>query len=322
MEKNKDGISILICSYNTTLHDILLTTISTITQKNALFEIIYCDDASQIYYKEEIIKFLEEKKFNDYVFSINAKNQGTVNNIINGLEKSKYKYCKTIGAGDLFYDTKALNRILDYFHKYDCDYIIGRTCYFSKSGEGTTIYNRSNPCDIKCYLKDSYNQNKIKRRLLLNGDNVGGVSTFIKTDVLMDVLLRFKNKIIYAEDMTILYSAFTNRIIHYFNIPTLYYEYGVGVSRPSNSPFAIALKKDVDTAIESIKQMTFDKKTNKIIIKRKILDSVKNEKLRKLLRFIIVPSQIIFHYRYNHQKKYQYDLSFLDECENQINSIV
>ncbi|MBR4342246.1 MAG: glycosyltransferase [Lachnospiraceae bacterium] len=102
-------ISIIIITYNP-IWDKLVKTLdsSSIVQKKISFEVIVCDDGSDIKFKEELQKYFSVKSFKEYKLIFHDRNNGTVSNFYSGLKLASGKYTKVISPGDYFTETEAL----------------------------------------------------------------------------------------------------------------------------------------------------------------------------------------------------------------------
>ncbi len=94
--------SVLLVTYNSELSDIFKTLTSIINQEFEHFEIVLSDDGSEDNKFKQIEEFMKEHKFFNYKMVGHDKNQGTVKNLISGLENCSGKYVRDFGPGDMF----------------------------------------------------------------------------------------------------------------------------------------------------------------------------------------------------------------------------
>ena len=304
------GLSIIVCNYNSSLESVFLTLSSSLLQKDIPYEIIFCDDASKDNHKKEIVSFFKKHDFRDYKLCLSPNNSGTVINILNGLHEAKYRYCKYIGSGDLFYDSRSLKDAVDFFEKYDCDFITAKCCYFYDVDGDIKTFNMANPVDYRPYEPNRYKPNKIKKRLLLDGDFCLGASIYAKTEVALNMLEHFRNKIIYSEDSALIYECFKGSKIMYLNSYNVLYEYGSGISTNQNNSFLEKIRKDNLVAFNEIGELSLDKKARKIYKKYQKLCNA-----GKLKKLICNPSMYLLRNKRKHIKKDKPNLEFLKLCK-------
>ena len=311
------GISIIVCNYNAELSSILLTLASCLYQKDASYEVIYCDDGSKNAYKEEIISFFKKNNYSDYKLEISKENQGTLKNLIKGLKVSKYAYCKTIGAGDLFYDEHSLTRVIEKFNKLNSDVVITNSCYFFDFDGRIETYKERNPYYIKCYQDKTYNKEIIKKRLLLNQDLILGASVYAKTDMLLEVYEKFTDKIKYTEDALIGYIALMGGQINYVDDYCIYYEYGSGISTSKETEFARIIRQECENIYDYMSTLDISRKYKRWLKNRK---KVRNSHGLKaaLLKIFLTPSQFKVKLASKNVKKETPSFEFYKKCKESV----
>lgn len=315
MEQNKPiGVSVIVCNYNAYLSSILLTMSSCLFQKECPFEIVYCDDGSKNNYEKEIKDFFKRNNFQDYVLECSKENHGTLINLTNGLRVSKYRYCKTIGCGDLFYDELSLKRVIDAFEKHRSDVVITNSCYFFDDGENIKSFNARNPIDIKCYLDKSYKPETIKKRLLLNQDLILGASVYADTKYLLDLYEKFIGKIKYTEDALLVYAALFDAKIIYVEDYCVYYEYGTGISTSGQSEFQKIIQKECESLYDYMSTLDIDKRYKKYLNYRKKIRNSHGLKAA-LLKLFLTPSQLMIKFKSKHVKKEKPQFDFYKKCK-------
>ena len=109
--------SVLLVTYNSELSDIFKTLTSIINQEFEHFEIVLSDDGSEDNKFKQIEEFMKEHKFFNYKMVGHDKNQGTVKNLISGLENCSGKYVRDFGPGDMFYTKDSLKKLYEFMEK-------------------------------------------------------------------------------------------------------------------------------------------------------------------------------------------------------------
>lgn len=266
------GISIIICNYNATLSDILLTISSAIKQKDINFEILFCDDCSKTNYKDEISSFFKKHNFKDYKFLISESNQGTVKNFLNGVQNAKYDYVKPIGCGDLFYNEKVCADIVSFMKENKLHLAFCDAVYFTKENDEMNTYNRSQPFIKDIYSLGKQNYKAIFHNLMLYHDFILGASLFYEKNKCLEYLEKFSGKVIYEEDIINVVSIAEGSKVAYYPQYGIFYEYSGGVSKPSNTSFRDKLDNDTLTVISYIKEninKRIGKKSAQLMLARK-----------------------------------------------------
>ena len=308
------GLSIIVCNYNASLENILLTLASCIRQKECNFEVVYCDDGSTNSFEKEIKEYFQKRDFKDYVMACSKENHGTLINLTNGLKVAKYKYCKTIGCGDLFYDELSLKRVIDKFEQHQSDIVITNSCYFFDDEKEIKTFAVRNPIDIKPYCDKTYNPETIKKRLLLNEDLILGASVYANTEYLLDLYTKFIGKIKYTEDALIVYAALFGAKINYVENYCVYYEYGTGISTSGQSEFQKIIQKECEQLYDYMSTLDISKKYLKYLKNRK---KIRNSSGLKavLLKLFVTPSQISIKLKSKRVKKEKPSFEFYKQCK-------
>ncbi len=244
--------SIILLTYNSDIQKIYNTLNSIISQKNVSYELIISDDGSVDNKFIQIKQYLEKNCSSPYTFVDNKFNQGTIKNILSGINHSKGKYIKLISPGDLFFDENSLYFALQYINKNDAAAVyFGRPLYFSLKDE-KVIYNyeRRNPYYLKPYLNQNYKS--IKRKYYIEDDKILGASTIYDKDKILKYLSEISKFNKYAEDYSIILMLANNEKIKFINTDNeqfkyfIKYEYGTGISTSKNEKWAKILKNELN----------------------------------------------------------------------------
>jgi len=231
---NRDiDISVLVVTYNPDWIKLKNTLSSILIQKDVKFEIIISDDGSVDNNFDKIVLYFREKSFENYKLIGGETNQGTVKNLIKGLEKVQGKYVKDISPGDLLYDENTLRFIVEETKKNEEIIYFGNAIYYSFENGDLQIYNVRNPRNVNIY-KNKQNK-KIQRNYLLRQDYILGASFVVQTRIFLDYLLKIENYVIYAEDCAFICMIADGIFPSYMDNDIIWYEYGSGISTSKES---------------------------------------------------------------------------------------
>ena len=285
--------SIILLTYNSDMQDIKLTLKSVLTQKFNDYEIVVSDDGSKDNHFDEIVDYFKENNFDRYIMVPHEENQGTVKNIISALEHCSGEYIRDFGTGDLFYDENSLALLDRFLKKNPCDTCFGLIKSYNLVDGELKKGEFCHPFDIQAYRKKNSSE-RIKKNLVLYGDNICGASFVNKREVYLDYLIKISKYVKYEEDIFTVMAALDGKDIRLFDRYLVWYEYDMGVSSGGNSKFAELLRQDVD----SFFKMLFEKyPDNKYVKKRKRVNpffSIKNLYLRTALRMMINPGALFY----------------------------
>lgn len=229
-------LSVLVCTYNSDWDKTRRTLYSVLMQKNVEFEIVVTDDGSTENNFEKIKEYFIQNNFSNYTLVSNSENQGTVRNVLSGLERVKGKYVKPISPGDFLYDENVLKRTYDFIlHNYGVAVYFGTAVFYSNENGFLRLYrNKSNPVDLRPYLANDIK--KIKYNYLCNRDYILGASFLYDKEKWAYYLKELMNFIKYVEDnTTVTYMLENNERLQFIPFVNtgggyVWYEYGTGIS--------------------------------------------------------------------------------------------
>ena len=104
----KYDFSVIVVTYNAIWDKLKLTLDSIIRQSFENFEIVMADDGSKEDVFDKVEAFFAENNFTRYTLVRNEQNQGTIKNLLSGLDKAQGRYIRMFGPGDLFFDENSL----------------------------------------------------------------------------------------------------------------------------------------------------------------------------------------------------------------------
>ena len=234
--------SVIVVQYNPSWENIKQTLNSIISQEDCKYEIIMTDDGSEETYFDRAENYFREKTFRDYRLVRNKKNQGTVKNIISGLEVANGKYVRTIAPGDMLYNTRTLKNTVEFMEKNQAKEIFGKVVCFQQDDDKLTTFINSIPRDIKPYKEQ--NRKKIYKNLIRFGDNISGASYAWDREYHLDLLKKIEGQVKYLEDCVSTFTILDGYDILYLDEYVTWYEYGTGISTNASEKWTIRLAKD------------------------------------------------------------------------------
>ena len=113
-------LSVVFLTYNARFEDVRESLESVIRQVDVDLEIVVADDGSKDNLKVEIEAFFRQHGFVDYRLVMNAQNEGTVANLLSGLEASDGEYAKALSPGDRFRTDHTMREWLDFMECHLC----------------------------------------------------------------------------------------------------------------------------------------------------------------------------------------------------------
>ena len=101
--------SVIVACYNPILSKVKFTLKTILQQDIKDIEIILVDDGSKDNQFQAVEQYLVQNNFKNYKFVANKINQGTVKNIISGLNVCTGRYIKLLSPGDGFYSSDVVS---------------------------------------------------------------------------------------------------------------------------------------------------------------------------------------------------------------------
>lgn len=318
MKKDSYQVSVLIVTYYSEWAKIKLTLNSILKQKNVDFEIVVSDDGSEDNQFDKIRAYFKKRKFEDYTLVAHEKNQGTVRNVITGLEYCRGKYVKGLGPADMFMDSFSLVQMYSFLETYQ--YEAGFCLMQGYTVLPNNKYNKKSyhyPFDLTAYKKeDAF---RIQKNEVYYSDHISDVATFFRTDFYLEYMRKIEPYVRYEEDIFQVMAALDGRFFHLFDKKLVWYELGYGISTSKKSGYSELLKKDSDSFYDFIFQKYKD---NLWVKKRKKIAwcyKIRNLYLRTLIRFLVNPDAVrylISHYLQVLLDVYQQKTNLVDHTEN------
>lgn len=249
----KYQVSIIILTYNPNLKKLIRTVNSVVSQKNINFEIIISDDGSKNDCFSDVKSVFDEKGFVDYYFNKNAKNVGTVKNIISGVSQANGKYVYLISPGDMLYDDNVIKEFFDFSEMKNSKITFGQyLCYMEDSDNVIIKAGNDSPKNTLVYSKGF---NNYKNSFLLN-DYLVGPTYFREKETFIELVQEISKYSIYVEDTTTTILALAKNIpIHYYPEKIVWYEKGFGISQGIGNGWGKKVEDDIINTFKEISKM-------------------------------------------------------------------
>lgn len=236
-------ISVVIVQYNPIWDKLRRTIESTLRQKDINYEIVIADDGSKDDLFLQLQKFFEDKDFKNYKLVKNVNNQGTVKNVISGLEKATGKYVRVIAPGDCLYCSQTLRQIVDFMNQRNAKEMFGKLAGYSQSEENMELVDFYAPIRTDIY-ESGNNKDAILKGLLSYGDNISGAAYSWERLYYLSCLKKIEGKVIYLEDCVNSLTILEDNKIEFLDKYVTWYEHGTGVSTSSSNKWLKLLSKD------------------------------------------------------------------------------
>lgn len=237
-------ISVVVLTYNPKIEELKLTLRSILLQEGVSIEIITADDGSSQSPADDIKSFLSASGLTDYKLVMNPENQGTVKNVLSGVNAASGRFIKLISPGDYLYGKDVLKKMYDHAISSDSQFVFGDVIFFDSNREGINpVPHYSYPQFTDVFDKGA-DISRLKTNYILANDVVNGAATLVDRDLMAKYLNMIAGKVIFCEDM--IYRLMINDGIRPTYLPSdiLLYGYGTGVSSSSSKKWEERMHKD------------------------------------------------------------------------------
>lgn len=289
-----DDVSVLICTYNANWKKLKVTLKSILLSEDINYQIVVSDDGSKCAFFPEIEHFLQLNGFNNFRLVLHDSNQGTVRNVISGLDECTGQYVKLISPGDFLAGKYVLKKWVEQIKETNTVVSFCDAIYYSMNNNKVIIKTEKAHPQVFC----AWGGKGCLRKYYLLYDDIGlGAATLCNTGELKKYLEMLKNSVIFAEDNVYRLMAACGENFSFYNEPCIYYEYGSGISTLCNHMWSQYLAKDWEATDQLILDNDRVDSTTKhwIIIKKKKKNSI--GLVRKLLIYLTYPGYFIFNKR-------------------------
>lgn len=257
-------VSVLVATYHPSMEKLLVTLRSILIQRGVKIQVVITDDGSGDDLDIEGIRtFFRKNAFSDYEITQLAQNEGTVNNVINGLDYCYGEFVKPLSPGDYLYGEKVLNEWVGGMRKHGC--VIGFSddiCYrYEEQTDGEQINTDKAPMvsadnfrliSIPTHPQKNHDfyRNSWSYNYLIFDDPARGAAVLVQTDVLKKYLSSVKGLVIYAEDVVYRMMAGAGERAFFLGKGAILYELGTGISTNGESEWLRKIQADWDVSDE------------------------------------------------------------------------
>ena len=284
--------TVLVITYNSKWDKLELTLSSVLNQTMDEYEIVIADDGSKNNLRSEIEAYFKKRGFSNYKLVMNPENQGTVGNIITGLEVAVGRYVKFISAGDLLFNQDTLQLIYEFMSEKKSESCFGLLQAYRVSEGKIEKVAFTHPFDIESYRKN--NRKRIMKNLVLFSDNVCGAAISYELNFAKEYMCKIHEQVRFEEDIFQVLAAVEGRGMDFFDEYVVWYELGTGISTKKKSDFEKMLEEDVDKFYRAL----YEKYPTVACVKKRYqilgLYKIKNIYGRTILRFLINPYAIVY----------------------------
>lgn len=287
----KLDLSIVVCTYNSSWEKIEFTLDSLITTKNCRFEIIVCDDGSEINHFDRIKNYFSSNEFSKYQLLSQPINKGLVYNAYEGIVNAKGTWIKLISPGDAMAGDDILAEWIQFnvYNKFQWSF--GRALYYNASDESTPkIGNiKDHPVDLSPYIKEK--RDVCRWNYVVLSDFALGANTLCLRQLLLSYFNEIKGKVVYAEDNIYRLMMFDDVPFGFYPHWTIKYEYGSGISTSGSEKWGKRLHDDIistDTILHNRKNQSeyqqkmlksYEEWSNADGFRRRLIYAIKNKGL-------------------------------------------
>lgn len=250
-KKNSYEVSVIIVTYNPVWEKLIATLKSIIIQRNILLQVVISDDGSRENYFRELKDYFDKISFQNYIMISNSENQGTVINVLRGVQAATGKYVKTISPGDCLTDENVLSSWVEELVIKNIDWSFSDAIYYKiEKGNIDIVQEKAYPANIRPYVRNK--TEKCRWNYCVLDDIALGAAIMVKKQVIEKYLRRIVGKVRYAEDNIWRLMMFDGLIGSYFPHPAVYYELGSGISTCGNDLWGKRLEEDWNAATEEM----------------------------------------------------------------------
>ena len=282
-KKNHYKVSVLVLTYNPIWEKLVATLKSIITQKNVSIQLVISDDGSKENYFEKMEEYLRKNEFDNYIMIANIQNEGTVLNMLHGLEVTTGEFIKTISPGDCLTDDYVLFTWIEDMVKKNVKWSFSDAIYYeSKEDKFYIVQKNAHPANVRPYVKGK--KEECRWNYVVFGDIALGAAIIAQRQIVVEYLRRIVGKVKYAEDNIWRLMMFDGINGGYYPYPAILYEVGAGVSTCGNEIWSKRLKQDWN---ETTKEMISTYKRNDKFQRDAVYAIKKLNSKNKLIRFLI-----------------------------------
>ena len=251
---NNLPISVIVLTYRPCRKKLIRTLRSVFCQKGIPFEVILADDGSPNEDWSWLEPFFQQNGITEYATLIHEHNQGTVRNLLDGVELARGKYIYAISPGDFFFDEHVLTDLYHFAEKTQSSICFGNAVYYSNQ-DGAVKITKQYGKPI-CPQNYALNVPKEQRMLAFFGlDWINGATFFRERTVAREYLTIASHYCRYMEDNSSTAFALGDGIpVVYYERNVIWYEDGTGVSTSATSKWKKVLDDEAESFAQSLHQ--------------------------------------------------------------------
>ncbi|TYZ29944.1 glycosyltransferase family 2 protein [Selenomonas caprae] len=305
--------SVMVCNYCPSWDKLRLTLKSILMQEDCNFEIVITDDGSEDNLFYEIQDFFYKQGFSKYKLVSSPNNNGTVYNVLQGLNACVGNLVRPASPGDFLHGKHVLRDWVDFMHAHTecimsyCDAIY----YHMENGKIVSTKEIAHP-----QYRNISSGEKVLRKYLLCGDICLGAASMFRRESWIKYLEMIAGKVIYAEDHSYRLMIYCGEQFAHVPRSFLLYEYGTGISTSGSSVWAERLNEDWKKANEIMLSMKPCDEAKRLNVQEFLKIEQKHGWMYRLLRWWICPSRILFSIRkklFPNRTPTQVDKDFVQE---------
>ena len=221
-------ISVLVLTYHPQKDALFSTLRSIVLQKDCNYEVIIADDGSGDFFEKEIRSFLDGFGCS-YQILAHPENQGTVKNIMDGMQLVRGKYVKPISPGDYLYDDTTLHDIVCFMEQRNARAAFGKMVFYNWD-DGLQVKKLVHPYLDGIYRAKRYSYQKAIKQQVVFNDFISGASAVYETETFTQALETISPAVRFAEDAVFQLFALKHIPICAIDRYVVWYEHGSGIS--------------------------------------------------------------------------------------------
>ncbi len=286
--KDACSLTVLVATYHPVWEKLKRTLRSILLQKNVDYEILVCDDGSEVNFFEQIETFFQENRFEDYQLLSSPENEGTCRNCYKGLERAKGKYTKIISQSDYLYDENVLASWVRFMDEKKAVISFGAPVFFNETG---ALSVRNQPQHPERYDGNFSYKNTVLNYVLLQ-DSAVGCALMTDTKLTKEYMGIIMKSIKFTEDTAYKLMALEGIPIYYFPQNVVWYEYGTGISSGKSSKWAHIIEDETCT----LEHIAADRMKDASLFGRKLKKVLKRSRpgyREKIFKCIVFPELFV-----------------------------
>lgn len=284
-------LTVIILQYRPDPRALRRTLAALAMQDTRDFAVVLGDDGSAEDYFAESRAYLAEHGITDVQTVKLTPNGGTVKNVQNALRAAKTRWVLTLSPGDFVYDSATIGWWLERLKADAPRVAFGKQAYFTPGDDPQPLPGES-PFDRTPYDPAHYDAKTICRNLLLYDDGISGAGLVYERELLLAAMDKMAGRVRLAEDFSLRMFAVQGVHITRYDRPTVWYEYGGGVSTDERA--RARMLGEWRAMLELLREEFPHDKTVRLAYEYYFNDRRKSRLVRGLVGRLIVPQNAPF----------------------------